>query len=88
MPARPRLPTSLRTLRAHTARATGVEPVFERFYRDQASYALPTQLFFLFQRVQQLGEVTQLDLFRASVVADFLLEKDPLFARLTLATTS
>ena len=60
-------------------------PFLERFYRNQARYALPTQLFFLFQRVQQLGEVTQLDLFRTSVVADFLLEKDPLFARLTLA---
>jgi deoxyadenosine/deoxycytidine kinase len=60
-------------------------PFLERFYRNQARYALPTQLFFLFQRVQQLGDVTQLDLFRTSVVADFLLEKDPLFARLTLA---
>lgn len=60
-------------------------PFLGRFYRDQARYALPTQLFFLFQRVQQLGEVTQLDLFRSSLVADFLLEKDPLFARLTLA---
>ena len=60
-------------------------PFLERFYRDQARYALPTQLFFLFQRVQQLSEVKQLDLFRSSVVADFLLEKDSLFARLTLA---
>lgn len=60
-------------------------PFLERFYRNQARYALPTQLFFLFQRVQQLGDVAQLDLFRTSVVADFLLEKDPLFARLTLA---
>ena len=60
-------------------------PFLERFYRDQARYALSTQLFFLFQRVQQLGEVKQLDMFRSSVVADFLLEKDPLFARLTLA---
>ncbi len=60
-------------------------PFLERFYRDQARYALATQLFFLFQRAHQLGDVTQLDLFRSSVVADFLLEKDPLFARLTLA---
>lgn len=60
-------------------------PFLERFYRDSARYALSTQLFFLFQRVQQLAEVKQPDLFRAVVVADFLLEKDPLFARLTLA---
>lgn len=60
-------------------------PFLERFYRDRARFALPTQLVFLFQRVQQLGELAQLDLFRAQVVADFMLEKDALFARLTLA---
>ena len=60
-------------------------PFLERFYRHQARYALPTQLFFLFQRVQQLAAVTQPDLFRSFIIADFLLEKDPLFARLTLA---
>jgi deoxyadenosine/deoxycytidine kinase len=60
-------------------------PFLERFYRDRARFALPTQLFFLFQRIQQLAELRQLDLFRTVVVADFLLEKDPLFARLTLA---
>lgn len=60
-------------------------PFLERFYRDPGRHALSTQLFFLFQRIQQLGELRQLDLFRASVVGDFLLDKDPLFARLTLA---
>jgi deoxyguanosine kinase len=60
-------------------------PFLERFYRDSARYALPTQMFFLFQRVQQLTELKQLDLFQSAVVSDFLLEKDRLFARLTLA---
>lgn len=60
-------------------------PFLERFYRDSARYALPTQLFFLFQRVRQLSELNQLDLFHTLVIGDFLLEKDPLFARLTLA---
>lgn len=60
-------------------------PFLGRFYRDSARYALPTQMFFLFQRVQQLSELKQLDLFRSAVVSDFLLEKDRLFARLTLA---
>ena len=60
-------------------------PFLARFYRDSARYALPTQMFFLFQRVQQLAELTQLDLFQSAIVADFLLEKDRLFARLTLA---
>ncbi|MGE5337793.1 MAG: deoxynucleoside kinase [Gemmatimonadota bacterium] len=59
-------------------------PFLERFYRDRARYALPTQLFFLFQRARQLAELAQLDLFQSVVVGDFLLDKDPLFARLTL----
>jgi len=60
-------------------------PFLERFYSDRARYALPTQLFFLFQRVQQLADLRQLDMFQELLFADFLLDKDPLFARLTLA---
>jgi len=60
-------------------------PFLERFYRDSARYALPTQLFFLFQRVNQLRDLAQRDLFQSAAVGDFLLEKDPLFARLTLS---
>ena len=60
-------------------------PFLERFYKDSTRYALPTQLFFLFQRVNQLRELAQQDLFTRAVVGDFLIEKDPLFARLTLS---
>jgi deoxyadenosine/deoxycytidine kinase len=60
-------------------------PFLERFYRDAARYALPTQLFFLFQRIEQLRTIAQRDLFDSAVVGDFLLDKDPLFARLTLS---
>ncbi|MGE5623364.1 MAG: deoxynucleoside kinase [Bacillota bacterium] len=59
-------------------------PFLERFYRDPVRYALPTQMFFLFQRMNQLRDLAQTDLFDARVVSDFLLEKDPIFARLTL----
>jgi len=59
-------------------------PFLALFYRDMRRYALPTQLFFLFQRVAQLEAVKQPDLFGKAVVADFTLAKDPLFARLTL----
>jgi deoxyadenosine/deoxycytidine kinase len=60
-------------------------PFLPRFYVDRARFALPTQLFFLFQRVDQLRAGAQPDLFARLTVADFLLEKDPLFAGLTLA---
>jgi deoxyadenosine/deoxycytidine kinase len=59
-------------------------PFLALFYRDMRRYALPTQLFFLFQRVAQLEAIRQPDMFAKPVVADFTLGKDPLFARLTL----
>lgn len=59
-------------------------PFLEKFYRDTARYALPTQMFFLFQRMNQLRDLAQTDLFDARIVSDFLIDKDPIFARLTL----
>lgn len=59
-------------------------PFLERFYKSPKSGALPAQLFFLFQRAQQLGNLKQQDLFAPRRVADYLFEKDRLFAGLTL----
>lgn len=59
-------------------------PFLPNFYKDSARYALPTQLFFLFQRADQIKDLTQRELFGTPTVADFLLEKDTLFARLNL----
>jgi deoxyadenosine/deoxycytidine kinase len=60
-------------------------PFLAGFYRDSGRYALPAQLFFLFQRLAQVRELNQADLFSRVTVADFMFEKDPLFARLTLS---
>jgi deoxyguanosine kinase len=60
-------------------------PFLGRFYQDMARYALPVQLFFLFQRARLLEPLAQPDMFGRAVVADFLLDKDPLFARITLS---
>lgn len=60
-------------------------PFLARFYDDMPRFALPTQLTFLFQRVDQLRALAQLDMFRRPTVSDFLLDKDPLFARLNLS---
>ena len=59
-------------------------PFLERFYADPKANALPTQLYFLFQRTRQLKEIKQRDMFHPVRVADFLLEKDPIFAQVTL----
>ena len=60
-------------------------PFIARFYQDMARYALPTQLFFLFQRARMIEPLKQPDMFARPAVADFLLDKDLLFARVTLS---
>jgi deoxyadenosine/deoxycytidine kinase len=60
-------------------------PFIARFYQDMARFALPTQLFFLFQRARMIEPLKQRDLFARPAVADFLLDKDLLFAQVTLS---
>lgn len=64
--------------------APGDNPFLPLFYKDMRRYALPTQLSFLFQRIEQLRGLAQPGLFTPLTVSDFLLDKDPLFARLNL----
>ena len=59
-------------------------PFLERFYRNPRAAAFQTQLYFLFQRARQLQDLRQQDMFQRVRVADYLLDKDRLFARLTL----
>lgn len=59
-------------------------PFLERFYEDPKGAALPTQLFFLFQRIRQLEELRQADIFSATRISDFMIEKDRLFAEINL----
>ncbi len=60
-------------------------PFLEDFYRNPSQGALATQLFFLFQRVKQIQELRQGDIFLPVRVSDFLLDKDKLFAKATLS---
>ena len=59
-------------------------PFLDRFYREGRRHALPTQLFFLLNRARQMAELPRDDLLGPTLIADFLLEKDDLFARMTL----
>ncbi len=59
-------------------------PFLDRFYAEGAQHALPTQLFFLLHRARQVADMPGDDLLGPSLVADFLIEKDKLFAKLTL----
>jgi len=59
-------------------------PFMTRFYENPKAAALSTQLFFLLQRARQMQEIRQADMFNPVRIADFLMEKDRLFAELTL----
>ncbi len=59
-------------------------PFLERFYRDPRAGALPAQLYFLFQRARLIQDMRQSDLFAPVRVADFLLDRDRLFASVAL----
>ena len=81
------------TLAKRLARSLGGEALLEapernpflpRFYESPGMTALATQLFFLLQRVRQLKDLRQADMFATVRVGDFMMEKDPLFAELTL----
>lgn len=60
-------------------------PFLADFYKNPSQSALATQLFFLFQRVKQIQDLKQGDIFTSIHVSDFLLDKDKLFAKVTLS---
>lgn len=60
-------------------------PFLGRFYQNMERWGLPTQIAFLFQRSEQLASFNHEHNPQRRVVSDFLIDKDPLFAELTLA---
>lgn len=59
-------------------------PFLDRFYAEGSQHALPTQLFFLLHRARQVADISNEDLLERKLVADFMIEKDRLFAHLNL----
>lgn len=59
-------------------------PFLKDFYRDRARFAFQTQMHFLFSRYQQQRDLRQTDLFSEKLVADYLFQKDRIFASLNL----
>ncbi|MEM7220896.1 MAG: deoxynucleoside kinase [Pseudomonadota bacterium] len=59
-------------------------PFLDRFYRNPRAHALSTQLFFLLTRARQMEDIASDDLLGPSLIADFMIQKDRLFAELTL----
>ena len=59
-------------------------PFLDRFYRERRRHALPTQIFFLLNRARQLSGLSHTPLVQPMLIADYLIDKDRLFAQLTL----
>jgi deoxyadenosine/deoxycytidine kinase len=62
----------------------GGNPFLPGFYQDPSRYGLSAQLFFLLQRVNQVRDLSQSNLGSGVTFADFMLDKDPLFAAINL----
>ena len=83
--------TSLARLLAERSQARLVleeveeNPFLKDFYRDRAQYAFQTQMHFLFSRFQQQRSLRQMELFSERMVADYLFQKDRIFAGLNLS---
>ena len=60
-------------------------PFLKDFYRDRAQFAFQTQMHFLFSRYQQQRSLRQMELFSERMVADYLFQKDRIFASLNLS---
>lgn len=60
-------------------------PFLAQFYKDRARFAFQTQLFFLLSRYRQQLDLLQQDLFARAVIADYLFQKDRIFASLNLS---
>ena len=82
------------TLSARLAKSLAAEVLLEApqenpflgpFYDNPQAHALPAQLFFLLQRARQIDSLRQRDMFASRWITDFMFDKDPLFARLTLS---
>lgn len=59
-------------------------PFLEKFYKNPKRYRFQIQMFFLMRRYQHSQDLNQMDLFKKAIVADYLFDKDRIFARLNL----
>jgi deoxyguanosine kinase len=60
-------------------------PFLPDFYHDKPGAAFQTQMYFLLSRFRQQQGVVQQELFSKLIIADYIFQKDRIFAYLTLA---
>ncbi|OGF45949.1 MAG: deoxyadenosine kinase [Candidatus Firestonebacteria bacterium RIFOXYC2_FULL_39_67] len=59
-------------------------PFLPKFYKEMKNFAFQTQIFFLLNRYKQQQALFQNELFSSGIMADYLFEKDRIFAYVNL----
>lgn len=59
-------------------------PFLRKFYQDPKKYSFQAQIYFLLRRYQRALDITQMDLFKRTMISDYLFDKDRIFARANL----
>ncbi|MGD8229947.1 MAG: deoxynucleoside kinase [Desulfobacteraceae bacterium] len=59
-------------------------PFLRKFYQDPKKYSFQAQIFFLLRRYQRALDITQMGLFKRTMISDYLFDKDRIFARANL----
>jgi deoxyadenosine/deoxycytidine kinase len=59
-------------------------PFLPKFYQEKKKYAFQTQIFFLLSRWEQQKKIIQPNLFKQTLIADYLFAKDWIFAHYLL----
>ena len=59
-------------------------PFLRKFYQDPKKHGFQAQIFFLLRRYQRALDITQMDLFKRTMISDYLFDKDRIFARANL----
>ena len=59
-------------------------PFLRKFYQNPKKYSFQAQIFFLLRRYQRALDITQMDLFKRTMISDYLFDKDRIFARANL----
>lgn len=59
-------------------------PFLRKFYQNPKKYSFQAQIFFLLRRYQRALDISQMDLFKRTMISDYLFDKDRIFARANL----
>lgn len=73
-----------RTTDSRLMEEESINPFLKDFYQGKRGAAFQCQLYFLLMRYQQMASIVQPSLFEKTIISDYIVEKELIFAQLTL----